>query len=356
VTSFPELKSFLKGRFAARPNRFVIHCELPGMGVVKAHMPNPGRMGELLLPQVTLYLTRSDNPSRKLAYTAVAVERNGTPVFLHTHLNNRVAQHLLETGRVPGLRHVKIVKAEAKHGNSRFDFLIEQRNRQRYVEVKSVTLFGNGIAMFPDAPTERGRKHLTELADLSEPGNKSVVLFLIHSLGCDYFVPDIHTDLRFSKTLYELRERLSIIPLSVGWTPSLRLRDEAKVLPIPWRHVTRHFVDRGLIIHVLHHARSSSIVLERVDTDLDRSVRASTASVLKRLSVSSSKPVAEVVKHVRHPVRTPDDLYGFASESLDALYTSVHAIKYFNLYTSRDKPEQHSGFQALLEELRLRKL
>jgi sugar fermentation stimulation protein A len=253
VTRFPELQPLYKGTFLKRPNRFVVHCELPKLGTVIAHMPNPGRMGELLLPGASMYLTRSDNPSRKTPYTAVAVERNKKPIFLHTHLNNTVARHLLEAGRIPGLKSARILKAEAKHGSSRFDFLLEHRGQQRYLEVKSVTLFGNRVAMFPDAPTERGRKHLNELAELSTPGAKSTVLFLIHSLDCDYFIPDYHTDRAFAETLFALRDQLSILPIGIGWTPTLQLKDETRTLSIPWTHIKRHLVNRGMLIHVFHH-------------------------------------------------------------------------------------------------------
>lgn len=304
MTRFPELSPLHKGIFVQRPNRFVVHCQLPDRGTVVAHMPNPGRMGELLLPGATMYLTESDNPERKTPFTAVAVERNGKSVFLHTHFNNTVARHLIEAGRIPGLKSARVVKAEAKHGNSRFDFLLEHQGAQRYLEVKSVTLFGNGIAMFPDAPTLRGRKHLTELATLATKKSKSIVLFLVHSLDCDYFIPDYHTDLPFAQTLYDLRHQLQIIPVAIGWTRGLQLKDETRLLPIPWAHTKRHFVDRGVLVHVFEHEDSATIAVESVDNNIDRFSRSSVSATLRRLS-DFPRESTEITKHHCFPIRNP---------------------------------------------------
>ncbi|NOZ22314.1 MAG: DNA/RNA nuclease SfsA, partial [Planctomycetes bacterium] len=141
-----HLDGVIQARFAQRPNRFLVRCRHPSLGMVEAFLPNPGRMWELLLPGVTLYLTpEAMSPTRRTKYTAVAVERDGEPVFLHTHLTNHVARFLIERGRVPGLEDAKVVASEVAHGHSRFDFLLRRGGRKFFMEVKSCTLFGNGV-------------------------------------------------------------------------------------------------------------------------------------------------------------------------------------------------------------------
>jgi sugar fermentation stimulation protein A len=193
-----ELSRFLPGGivravFVDRPNRFLVRCLLDGRKFVEAQMPNPGRLAELLLPGATLHLSEvapvaasspvgrrrpegtrsgSGTAGRKTRYTAWAVERDQRPVFLHTHKTNAVARYLLDRGRVPGLDSARVVRTEVTHGRSRFDFLMEDECGTFPLEVKSVTLFGNGAAMFPDAVTERGRRHLVELAELGDVASR----------------------------------------------------------------------------------------------------------------------------------------------------------------------------------------
>ncbi len=247
----------LRAEFVERPNRFLVRCQLRGRGMIEAFMPNPGRMWELLFPGVTL-LVRADSGSgsksqakRRTRFTVLAVERGGDPIFLHTHLNNLVARHLIETGQIPGLRQAKIVRAECPAGNHRFDFLIRQAGRECFVEVKSCTLFANGIAMFPDAVTERGRRHLVELATHSRPGAKSAVLVLVHTQSVEWFMPDYHTDLAFSQTLLAVRNDLRLIPVAIQWADDLTLTGSVKKLKVPWKHLQREAQDRGAYLAVM---------------------------------------------------------------------------------------------------------
>ena len=235
----------IRARFLARPNRFLLHCMLPEGKKVKAFLPNPGRLWELLLPDAAVLLADHGNSERKTRYTAVAVERGGAPVFLHTHVNNAVARRLLERRRVPGLEDASIVRAEAPLGRSRFDFLLRDRYGDLYLEVKSCTLFGHGVAMFPDAVTERGRRHLLELAELARAGTRAAVLFVVHTPAARWFMPDYHTDLAFSRTLLEVRRDVRILPVAVSWTRALRPGRTARLLDIPWEHIEREARDRG---------------------------------------------------------------------------------------------------------------
>ena len=197
----PRFDSLETATFVDRPNRFLVRCRRDSGRIVEAFMPNPGRMRELLLPNAVLYITPANSAARKTKFTAVAVLRDDAPVFLHTHLNNQVAHHLLANGRVPTLEDVTLIGSEVRVGHSRFDFEVEEEGRRRYVEVKSVTLFGRGVAMFPDAITERGRRHIEELAALGSRKRKHVILFLVHTPTVQTFLPDYHTDIEFSRSL-----------------------------------------------------------------------------------------------------------------------------------------------------------
>ncbi len=254
-----------KASFVERPNRFLVRCRLRGGRVVEAFLPNPGRLWELLLPNAALYLSGRDaSAERKTRYTVLAVERDGHPVFLHTHLTNRVARHFIEAGRIPGLEDARVVRSEVPLGHSRFDFLLEQGGEEVYAEVKSVTLFGNGVAMFPDAVTERGRRHLLELAELSRGGTRTVVLFLVHTPRVRWFLPDYHTDLAFSRTLLDVRGRVEILPVAIGWTPELTLLPEVKVLDIPWQFLEREVKDAGSYLLLLELRRNRRIEVGRL--------------------------------------------------------------------------------------------
>ena len=251
----PWKTDLIRSVFLRRPNRFVVECAIEGQPVT-AHLPNPGRLWELLLPGTTVILVKRGIVSPGgLAYSAVAVERDGVPILLHTQMVNRVVRYLLESHRVPDLEGAKIVKAEATVGHSRFDFHLRQDGRDILCEVKSCTLFGKSFAMFPDAVTERGRRHLLELAELAERGFRCVVIYLIHWSGARYFLPDFHTDPDFSRVFREVRSLVRFCPLSVGWSPSLHLLDPVREVEIPWTVLEQEDHDRGSYLLILHLAR-----------------------------------------------------------------------------------------------------
>lgn len=244
-------KEIVKARFLSRPNRFLVRCRTDHGKRIDAFLPNPGRLWELLLPGASLYVHRPSERDgadgmRKTRHTVLAVERDGHPIFLHTQETNRAARHLLEQGLIPPLKGSRIVRAEVSVGKSRFDFLLESKGKDLYLEVKSCTLFGNGIAMFPDAVTARGKRHLLDLAAISRQGIRSAVLFLVHYPDVQWFMPDYHTDLAFSLALLEVREEVQLIPAAVGWNEDLTLNHrEAKVLTIPWGYLRQEVKDRG---------------------------------------------------------------------------------------------------------------
>ena len=238
----------VRATFLSRPNRFIVRAHAPALGDFNAYMPNPGRLRELLLPGATLLLSPT---SGKQPYVVAGVERDGDAVMLHTHWNNLVARRLLEARLVPGLEDAEVVRAEVPVERSRFDFLLRDPKGELLLEVKSCTLFGNGVAMFPDAVTDRGRRHLEELAGLSRKGRRCAVLFIVHTHRVSSFLPDYHTDPDFAQTLLAVRRRVQIIAASVQWNPDLTLSESVRALPIPWPRITREAQDRGAYLLLL---------------------------------------------------------------------------------------------------------
>jgi len=234
-----------------RPNRFLVRCERRGRQI-DAFLPNSGRLQELLLPGRLLHVIEEEKRgTRKTAYTVVAVDRDGAPVVLHTLKTNAVARYLLDQRLIPGLEDAEIVKQEKTVGHSRFDFLLKRGREEVLLEVKSCTLFGKRVAMFPDAITARGERHLRELAHAGQKGARGAVLFVVHWPALDFFMPDFHTDLRFAETFLAVRDSVSLIPIAVRWQGDLSLSDEVRLLDIPWTQIERETRDRGSYILIL---------------------------------------------------------------------------------------------------------
>jgi sugar fermentation stimulation protein A len=254
-------RNILTAVFVARPNRFVVQCLVNGR-TVRAYLPNPGRLWELLFPGARLYLTKfPPSPERKLAYLVVAVERNGMPVMLHTHHTNTVAAHLLREHDIPGLEGAEIVKTEHTIGRSRFDFLLRKDRNDVLLEVKSCTLFNRTLAMFPDAVSARATKHLLELEELSRKGFGTAVLFVVHSPRAQYFMPEHHTDLEFCRVLLKVKDRVMVKAVSVVWKQDLSLDTVTRELTIPWKLIEREANDRGCYIVVLRLPRDRRITV-----------------------------------------------------------------------------------------------
>jgi sugar fermentation stimulation protein A len=213
-----------------------------------------------MLPGRSIRLVKEEKPStRRTRYTAVAVDRDGQPILLHTHRTNEVARHLLAERKIPALEHAKIVRPEIRVGRSRFDFLLEEGGKSILLEVKSCTLVGERVAMFPDAVTERGARHLRELAMISEGGVRTVVLFVVHWPFARIFMPDFHTDLDFSQTLLGVRDRVEVIPVSVRWKEDLSLSPDVNLLNIPWDTIEEEAKDRGSYLLILNLKRDRKI-------------------------------------------------------------------------------------------------
>ena len=184
------------GTFLARPNRFIAHVDIGGQTEV-CHVKNTGRCRELLVPGARVYLQDCSNPNRKTRYDLIAVEKGGLLINMDAQAPNHVAAEYL-TASVPGLT---LLRPETKYGNSRFDFYLEANGQPGFVEVKGVTLEQDGLALFPDAPTLRGVKHLEELIQCRQAGYSAMVLFIIQMKGVTRFSPNDATHPEFGAAL-----------------------------------------------------------------------------------------------------------------------------------------------------------
>ena len=202
-------QEIVRGAFLERPNRFIARVDLDGQTVV-AHVKNTGRCRELLLPGAAVYLERAASTARKTAFDLVAVEkaRSGRPPLLinmDAQAPNRVFHEWVLTGKgaEAGLPRPTLLRPETTWGNSRFDFYWEESDSRRrgYVEVKGVTLEEDGIVRFPDAPTERGVKHLEELIACQAEGYEAAVCFVIQMSGMRDFSPNDATHPAFGDAL-----------------------------------------------------------------------------------------------------------------------------------------------------------
>ena len=187
-----------KGLFLSRPNRFIAHVDLNGRTEV-CHVKNTGRCRELLVPGAAVYLERSANPARKTKYDLIAVEKGGLLINMDAQAPNRVFSEWARAGHfLPGLTEVR---PEYTWEDSRFDFLLKDRQGDYFVEVKGVTLEEDGVCRFPDAPTERGVKHLNGLLRAAERGTRAAVFFVIQMKGPSAFRPNDATHPAFGAAL-----------------------------------------------------------------------------------------------------------------------------------------------------------
>lgn len=236
--------------FIDRTNRFTVEARLNGR-TVKAYLPNPGRLWELLFPGAPIYLVKNGEEGL-LPYTMMAVLKEGTPILLHTHMTNLVVEKLLKARLIPGLEEMEIERREATFGHSRYDFLLSSNGEAMILEVKNCTLFGKALAMFPDAVTARGSRHLEGLLEIARKGTRTGVLFVVQWPMTRYFMPEYHTDPYFSKTLLSVRERIMVKAIALRWHEDLSLDEEVRELEIPWQYIESHGKDRGSYIIILH--------------------------------------------------------------------------------------------------------
>ncbi|MCJ7549598.1 MAG: DNA/RNA nuclease SfsA [Anaerolineae bacterium] len=196
-----DLGTPVEGTFLTRSNRFRVEVRI-GHRVASAHLANPGRLEELLIPKRTVWLKRADRPHRKTDYDLALIEYGKILVSLNSYLPNALLVQALRRGYLPWVDRDAVVQTEAHLGASRLDFLLRsQDNRQWWIEAKSVTLVERHVARFPDAPTLRGRRHIHELISAVHQGDQASVIFVVQRSDTECLTPNDRTDPDFGDAL-----------------------------------------------------------------------------------------------------------------------------------------------------------
>lgn len=204
---FIKYKEVKKGVFIERPNRFIAKVLIDG-NEETVHVKNTGRCKELLVTGATVYLSVAQNPLRKTKFDLIGVDkvtnRRIIKVNMDSQIPNDVVEEWLKRGNL--FSEKAIIKREVFYGKSRFDFYIQDNDRRIFLEVKGVTLENDGVASFPDAPTERGIKHINELVECLKEGYEAYILFVIQMKNIDYFTPNYATHPQFGQALKTAQE------------------------------------------------------------------------------------------------------------------------------------------------------
>ena len=212
-----------QGIFLRRPNRFIAHVKLHGRETV-VHVKNTGRCRELLPAGAVVYCQKSDNPNRKTQYDLIAVDKAGKCINMDSQAPNQAVLEWLGRG---GLGQLEELKAETVHGDSRFDFSFRKDGKRCFLEVKGVTLEANGVCAFPDAPTQRGTKHLKGLIQAVQEGFGGFVLFVLQMEHALSVHPNDATDPAFGKALREAAAAgVQVLAVNCRVTPeSMEIQD-----------------------------------------------------------------------------------------------------------------------------------
>ncbi|MDF2675428.1 MAG: sugar fermentation stimulation protein [Clostridiales bacterium] len=191
-------KNIKEGKFIDRPNRFIANIEIDGKSEV-CHVKNTGRCKELLLPGATVFVQEFNSSSRKTRFDLIGVVKGKRHINIDSQVPNKVFHEWLQKGFL--FEDIITIKPEVKYKNSRFDFYVETEKDKIFIEVKGVTLEENNIALFPDAPTERGVKHINELVECIEEGYKAYIVFVIQIKNVAVFSPNGKTHKEFEDAL-----------------------------------------------------------------------------------------------------------------------------------------------------------
>ena len=209
-------EAVVQGSFLHRPNRFIAHIAIDGQEQI-CHVKNTGRCRELLRSGATVYCADCDSPSRKTRYDLIAVEKGNRLINMDSQAPNKAVLAWLLRG---GFGELSQVKPESTFGSSRFDFSFYKDGRLCYMEVKGVTLEHDGVCAFPDAPTQRGVKHLKELTELAKQGYGAYVLFVIQMTDVKYLIPNDQTDPIFGQALRQAKESgVAVMAMDCTVTP-----------------------------------------------------------------------------------------------------------------------------------------
>lgn len=191
------------GTFVERPNRFIAYVNIAGRKET-VHVKNTGRCRELLVPGATVYVQESDNPNRKTKWDLIGVKKGNRMINMDSQITNAVVKEWIEKGNL--FANPSLIKPETTYGQSRFDLYVEEGERKAFIEVKGVTLEEDGIVRFPDAPTERGVKHVEELCHAVSEGYEAYVIFVIQMDKVSYFTPNERTHKAFGDALRKAKK------------------------------------------------------------------------------------------------------------------------------------------------------
>lgn len=201
-----KYKKVIEGTFLKRPNRFIAHVIINGEEEI-VHVKNTGRCKELLIPGAKVILEDcSSNPNRKTKYSLIAVWKGNILVNMDSQVPNRVVFDALNSNKIESLKNLTHLKREVTFGNSRYDIYFENKDKKGFLEVKGVTLEHNGVSMFPDAPTERGAKHVLEMIEAIKEGYRGIIFFLIQMKGPKTFKLNWEMDSKFAEAVKLAKE------------------------------------------------------------------------------------------------------------------------------------------------------
>ncbi len=200
-----KYENIVKGKFIERPNRFVAFVEIGGKRTM-VHVKNTGRCKELLVPGAEVYLQHAPSSKRKTDYSMISVKKGELFINIDSQAPNHVVYEAILSEKIHMFKKPDLLKKEVAYGTSRFDLYFESYPHKGFIEVKGVTLEENGTAMFPDAPTNRGTRHVLEIMDAVKAGYQGFIIFLIQMKGVHSFIPNNITDPAFSEALKQASE------------------------------------------------------------------------------------------------------------------------------------------------------
>lgn len=222
----------ISGLFIKRYKRFFVDVKINNE-IITAHCPNTGSMYGLLKAGNKVWVSKSNNPKRKLKYTLEIIEDNKSKVGVNTHFANKIVLHALRNKLIKEFKNISVIKPETKFGkNSRFDFLIINKKNRTFIEVKNVTLSRKkGLAEFPDAITTRGLKHINELVKASKKNYKIFILYLIQRNDCMTFSIAKDIDSKYAKALEKaVKNNLNILCYDCKFSPKgIKLNKKIKI-------------------------------------------------------------------------------------------------------------------------------
>ncbi|PID57418.1 DNA/RNA nuclease SfsA [candidate division KSB3 bacterium] len=249
--------------FLERLNRFVMRLRNAEGQEFQAHIPNPGRMEEFCFKNQPFYVTAAQNG--KYPYKVIATRYQGSYVFLDTIKVNRVFEELLRRNQIPCFQNVKDIRREVRVADSKFDFSFKQAGRPIITEIKSCTLCHNGLAMFPDAPTLRGQRHMTSLERIAEKGDVAAhLVYLVLHAAARRFIPNVHTDFDYGKIFLNAQHVRSHAFRLEFSGPATAEPGSLQEIPIDFSALETHCRDKGSYLLLLENPKALTIKVGRL--------------------------------------------------------------------------------------------